>query len=56
MHQKSQETQKWQEPSGTVWSCGPSEGTLARPASTTSEGLCQGSPTEFSYRHLARTV
>jgi hypothetical protein len=36
------------------WSCGPSEGTLARAASTTSEGLCQGPPVALSCRHLAR--
>jgi hypothetical protein len=30
------------------------EGTLARAASTTSEGLCQGAPIALSCRHLVR--
>ena len=50
----SQEMQKFQTQSGSVWSCGPSEGTLPRVSSTTSEGLCQGTPGTLSCRHLAR--
>ena len=46
---------KWQAQSGTDWSSGPIEGILARAASTTSEGLCQGAPAVLSCSHLART-
>jgi hypothetical protein len=41
--------------SRTFWSCGPSEGTLARAVSTTSGCPCQGSPAVLSCRHLARS-
>ena len=46
--------QKWQEQPGAAWPSGPGEGTLARAASTTSEGLCQGAPAALSCRHSAR--
>ena len=48
----SHETQNWEAQSGTVWPCGPSEGSLARVVSTTSRGLCQGAPGALSCRHL----
>ena len=38
-----------------TWYCGPSERTLARAASTTSEGLCEGAPAALWFRHLARS-
>ena len=44
--------QKWQEQPGAAWPSGPGEGTLARAASTTSEGLCQGAPAALSCRNL----
>ncbi len=47
-------SQKWQAQPGTAWPCRPSEGTLARATSTTSEGLCQGAPVALSCRQLAR--
>jgi hypothetical protein len=51
----SQETQKWQAQPGAAWPSGPSEGTRARAACTTPEGLCQGALAALSCRHLART-
>ncbi len=39
-----------------AWPSGPGEGTLARAASTTSEGLCQGAPASLSCRKVYLSI